>query len=254
MRTPDLEADPANLDMLTATLQNVHKQAAVGSSYAPMPPKLPCYRVAILLRQDLYATEIDDATDYGFQVFAPPRTGLRPEALTAALLATQHHRRVRGRVQAIRQAQRPAETTMLSIWARKHYLHAKNVILASGAYAARLCPSLAGIVKPLAMHAIDLRNAAALPSPLMMHQGHVVVHAHGANWRMVGWSGTEEDILPVMAAVAQQLCPDAPSSPAIPGGRRSPMGCRWWAKRRICRMCTSSMGWGRVVGVGFVSP
>ena len=205
-----------NLDMLTSTLQNVHQHATpVGSLRiaADTAEAALLQESAVLLRQDLYAAEIDDATDLGYQVGLRTAEDLAfdPEALTAALL---DHPNItveyETEVQAIRQAQRPTGTAVLSIWARKHYLHAKNVILASGGFAARLCPSLAGIVKPLAMHAIDLRNAAALPSPLMMQQGHVVVQAHGTTWRMVGWSGTAEDILPVMTTVAQQLCPDAP--------------------------------------------
>lgn len=205
-----------NLDMLTSTLRNVHQQATpVGSLRiaADTAEAALLQESAILLRQDLYAAEMDDATDFGYQVGLRTAEDLAfdPEALTAALL---DHPNItveyETEVQAIRQAQRPAETAPLRIWARKHYLHATNVILASGAHAARLCPSLAGIVKPLPMHAIDLRNAAALPTPLILNQGHVVVHARGANWRMVGWSGTEEDILPVMTGIAQQLCPDAP--------------------------------------------
>ncbi len=205
-----------NLDMLKTTLQSVHQQATpVGSLRiaADTSEATLLQESAILLRQDLYAAEIDDATDFGYQVGLRTAEDLAfdPEALTAALL---DHPNItveyETEVQAIRPAQRPAESAPLSIWARKHYLHATNVILAGGAYAARLCPSLAGIVKPLTMHAIDLRNAAALPTPLILNQGHIVVQAHGANWRMVGWSGTGEDILPVMAAVAQQLCPDAP--------------------------------------------
>lgn len=211
-----------NLDMLTTALQSVHQQATpVGSLRiaADTAEADLLQESAILLRQDLYAAEMDDTvgeanlTDFGYQVGLRTAEDLAfdPEALTAALL---DHPNItieyETEVQEIRQAQRSTETAMLSIWARKHYLHAKNVILASGPFAARLCPGLAGIVKPLAMHAIDLRNAAALPSPLILHQGQVVVHEHDANWRMVGWSGTEEDILPVMTAVAQQLCPDAP--------------------------------------------
>ncbi len=205
-----------NLDMLTATLQNVHQQATpVGSLRisADAAETALLQKSAVLLRQDLYAAEMDDATDYGYQVGLRTAEDLAfdPEALTAALL---DHANItveyETEVQEIRQTQRAAETATLSIWARKHYLHAKNVILASGAYTARLCPSLAGLISPLPMHTIDLRNEAALPTPLMINHGHVVVQTHGTNWRMVGWSNTDEDVLPVMANVAQQLCPDAP--------------------------------------------
>jgi glycine/D-amino acid oxidase-like deaminating enzyme len=152
-------------------------------------------------------------SDYGYQVGLRTAEDLAfdPEALTAALL---DHANItveyETEVQAIRQVHRLTETKMLSIWARKHYLHAKNVILANGAHAARLYPGLADIISPLPMHAIDLRHEAALPTPLIINRGQVVVQAYGADWRMVGWSSANEDVLPMMTEVAQQLCPDAP--------------------------------------------
>ncbi len=210
-----------NLDLLTTTLQKVHQQATpVGSLRftAEAAEAALLQESATLLRQDLYAAEIDDATGYGYLV------GLRtaedlifdPAALTVTLL---NHANItveyETEVQAIHQAHRPAggraaEPAVLSIWARKHYLHARHVILANGAHAPRLHPGLADVISPLAMHAIDLRYAAALPTPLIINRGQVIVQAHGAHWRVVGWSNANEDILPVMAGVVQQLCPDAP--------------------------------------------
>jgi glycine/D-amino acid oxidase-like deaminating enzyme len=211
-----------NLDMLTTTLQEVHQQATpVGSLRitADATEAALLQESATLLRQDLYAAEMDDAvgevnlSDYGYQVGLRTAEDLAfdPEALTAALL---DHANItveyETEVQAIRQVHRLTETKMLSIWARKHYLHAKNVILANGAHAARLYPGLADIISPLPMHAIDLRHEAALPTPLIINRGQVVVQAYGADWRMVGWSSANEDVLPMMTEVAQQLCPDAP--------------------------------------------
>jgi len=206
-----------NLDLLTATLEKVHQQATLVGSLritADAAEAALLQESATLLRQDLYAAEIDDEVAvYGYQVGLRTAEDLAfdPEALTAALL---DHPNItveyETEVQAIRQAQRQAETAALSIWARKHYLHAKNIILANGAHAPRLHPGLAGIISPLPMHAIDVRNATALPTPLLINRGQVVVHAHGTDWRMVGWSSSNEDILPAMAGVAQHLCPDAP--------------------------------------------
>ncbi|MBN2393491.1 MAG: FAD-binding oxidoreductase [Anaerolineae bacterium] len=205
-----------NLDILTSTLQKVHQQAtSVGSLRitADVAEAALLQESATLLRQDLYAAEMDDATAYGYQVGLRTAEDLAfdPEALTAALL---DHANItveyETEVQEIRQAHRTAETAALSIWARKHYLHAKNVILANGAHAARLYPGLACIINPLPMQAIDLRNEAALLTPLIIHHGRIVVQAHGDNWRMVGWSSANADILSLMADVAQQLCPDAP--------------------------------------------
>jgi glycine/D-amino acid oxidase-like deaminating enzyme len=226
-----------NLDMLTTILEKVHQQATPVGSLRITDDATEAALLqesSILLRQDLYAAEMDDdvgfanevgktnLTDYGYQAGLRTAEDLtfEPEALTAALL---DHANItveyETEVQAIRQAQRPADAAMLSIWARKHYLHAKNVILASGAHAARLCPSLAGIISPLSMQAIDLHTEAALPTPLIINRGQVVVEAHAEHWRMIGWSSAGKDAMPIIADVAQQLCPDAPVV-----GRHS-----WWA-------------------------
>jgi len=213
-----------SLDMLSMTLLKVHQQAtSVGSLRitADAAEAALLQESATLLRQDLYAAEIDNEigaakvgltnlTDYGYQIGLRTAEDLAfdPAALTAALLDhTNITVEYETEVQAIRQA---TNSHALSIWARKHYLHAQNIILANGAHASRLHPGLANIISPLAMHAIDLRVEAALPTPLIIERGNIVVQAHGMDWRMVGWSGSNEDVLPDMANVAQQLCPDAP--------------------------------------------
>jgi glycine/D-amino acid oxidase-like deaminating enzyme len=202
-----------SLDLLTTILQEVHQQATpVGSLRITddTAEAAVLQESATLLRQDLYAAELDDATGYGYEVGLRTAEDLAfdPVALTAALL---DHANItveyETEVQEIRQV---SNSATLSIWARKHYLHAQNIILANGAHAPRLSPGLADIVSPLAMHAIDLCAAAALPTPLIIDRGHIVVQAHGTDWRMVGWGDTGEDILPLMANVAQQLCPDVP--------------------------------------------
>lgn len=213
-----------SLDMLATTLQEVHQQATpVGSLRitADAAEAALLQESATLLRQDLYAAEIDNEigankigftnlTDYGYQIGLRTAEDLAfdPAALTAALL---DHANItveyETEVQAIRQA---SNSAALSIWARKHYLHAQNIILANGAHAPRLHPSLAKVISPLAMHAIDLRAEATLLTPLIIERGHVVVQAHGVDWRMVGWGDPGDDVLPVMANVAQQLCPGAP--------------------------------------------
>ncbi|MFN2286463.1 MAG: NAD(P)/FAD-dependent oxidoreductase [Anaerolineae bacterium] len=224
-----------NLDLLNTTLQKVHQQATpVGSLRiaADTAEATLLQESATLLRQDLYAAEMDDEageaslSDYGYQVGLRTAEDLAfdPEALTAALL---DHANItveyETEVQEIRQGHRATETAMLSIWARKHYLHTKNVVLASGAYAARLYPGLANIISPLPMHAIDLRNEATLPTPLIINRGQVVVQPYGTDWRMVGWSSTNEEVLPMMTEIAQQLCPDAPVI-----ARHS-----WWAAQSV---------------------
>lgn len=204
-----------NLELLTAALQKAHQEATPVGSFritADEAEAALLQESALLLRQDLYAAEIDDATAQGYLV------GLRtaddrafdPAALISALL---DHPNItveyETEVQAIKQTGRGAETGVLSVWARKHYLQAQTVILANGAYAARLNANLAGIISPLAMHAIDFHNSTALPTPLIIRRGQVVVQARGADWRMAGWNNADQDALPILTAVARQLCPEA---------------------------------------------
>ena len=218
-----------NIDLLMASLQKVNLQAApVGSLRitADAAEAALLRESAILLRQDLYAAELDDEIgfanliDCGFQVGLRTAEDLAfdPAALTTALL---DHANITVEYEAEVQAIRPAHRASgeragapaappYTIWARKHYLHAHTVILANSALAARLYPGLASIVSPLAMHAIDLHVETELPTPLVTHRGQIVIQALGAEWRMVGFSSTDADILPAMAGIAQQLCPDAP--------------------------------------------
>ncbi|MBN1452642.1 MAG: FAD-binding oxidoreductase [Anaerolineales bacterium] len=241
-----------NLDLLTAVLQKVHQQPIpVGSLRlaADAAEVALLQESATLLRQDLYAAEIDDQigstdeigkakgissanlTDHGYQIGLRTAEDLAfdPAALTTALL---DHANItieyETEVQAIRPANesatRTAETTgkpTYTIWARKHYLHTQNVILANGAHAVRLHPGLVNIISPLAMHTIDLRSETALPTPLVINRGQVIIQAREMSWRMVGWSDTDEDTLPMLAAIAQQLCPNA-----FVLARHS-----WWAAR-----------------------
>lgn len=214
-----------NLDLLTAILHKLHQEAAHVGSFRVTDDDTEARLLqesAILLRQDLYAAEMDDAKGYGYTVGMRTADDLAfdPIVLVTALL---DHPNItieyETEVQSIHShAGRPSEPATLSVWAHKHYIQTKNVVLTNGPHAVRLNRGLADILYSLPMHAIDFRNAGALPTPLIVQQGQVVIQARDHNWRMASWTGAQQDVLAVLTDVTQQLCPDAPVI-----GRHS-----WW--------------------------
>ncbi|HOT90424.1 MAG TPA: FAD-dependent oxidoreductase [Anaerolineae bacterium] len=214
-----------NLDLLTGILHKLHQEATHVGSFRVTDDDTEAgllQESAALLRQDLYAAEIDDAMDYGYIVGLRTADDLAfdPPALIAALL---DHANItveyEAEVQAIRRhADSPSAPPILSVWGHKHYLLTRSVILTNGAHAIRLNRALGSILYPTSMHAVDFRNAGALPTPLVIRQGQVVIQARGNDWRMAGWTGAQQDVLAPLTDIAQQLCPNASVI-----GRRS-----WW--------------------------
>jgi len=214
-----------NLDLLTAILHKLHQEASHVGSFRVTDDEAEAgllQESAILLRQDLYAAEMDDAKDYGYTVGMRTADDLAfdPTALVAALL---DHPNItieyETEVQSIHpHTGRASDSATLSVWAHRHYIQTKNVVLTNGPHATRLNHSLAGILHALPMHAIDFRSAGTLPTPLIVQQGRVVIHARDRDWRMAGWTESEQDVLSMLTGVTQQLCPDAPVI-----GRHS-----WW--------------------------
>ncbi len=206
-----------NLDLLTAVLHKQHQEATHVGSFRMTNDTTEAgllQESAVLLRQDLYAAEMDDAGDYGYTVGMRTADDLAfdPTALVAALL---DHPNITveydTEVQAIHPyTGRATEAAILSVWAHKHYIQTKQVVLANGLHAIRLHRGLADVLHSLPMHAIDFRGGGVLPTPLIVQQGKVVVHARGRDWRMAGWADDQQDALSVLTGVAQQLCPDAP--------------------------------------------
>lgn len=114
-------------------------------------------------------------------------------------------------VQAVKQTANSAyHGAPLTVWAHKHYIWAKNVILTNGAHAVRLDDGLANVVRPLAMHAVDVQTAAALSMPWVLDDGQVVVQQRDEDiCRIVGWSSSGEGVLALVADAAEELCPAA---------------------------------------------
>jgi glycine/D-amino acid oxidase-like deaminating enzyme len=170
----------------------------------------------MLLKQNLYAVDLEEATEPASLrgIRTTDDLSFDPAALIGALL---NHPNItvecETEVQSIRpRAGQPAgDTPLLTVWARKHYIWAKNVILANSAHAIRLNRSLGDVISPLAMHAVDFHTEIALPTPWVLKNGEVIVQALDEHtWRMVGWTGDNEDVLARLAEAADRLCRGAP--------------------------------------------
>ncbi len=214
-----------NLDLLTAILHQLHQEATLVGSFRLADDAVEAglwQESALLLRQDLYAAEVDEAQDYGYTIGmrTADDVAFDPTALVTALLDHPH---ITLEYETEAQSIHPhsghsSEPAILHVWARQHYIQTRNVVLANGPHAIRLQRSLGSILHSLPMHAVDFRNAGALSTPLVVQQGRVVIYAQGRDWRMTGWDNAQQDALSMLTHVAQRLCPDA-----LVMGRHS-----WW--------------------------
>lgn len=211
------ELTQKNLDLLTATTEKLGlKTTQTGSFRVVDGDAEALQQSATLLKQDLYAADLEEIAE------PVNMTGLKtnddlsfdPTALIVTLL---DHPNItieyETEVQAIKQptGQPLGDKALLTVWAHKHYIWTKKVILANGAYAVRLDQNVADVISPLAMHAVDFQTEAALPTPWILDNGEVVVQKlDDDTWRMVGWTDSGEDVLALIADAAAELCPDTP--------------------------------------------
>ena len=204
-----------NLALLTATTSKLDQTTTQTGSFRIADGDAEMLQQsATLLKQDLYAVELEEITEPMNIAGLKTNDDLAfdPAALTRALL---DHPNItveyETEVQAIKTTAPPQDDAPLTVWARKRYIWTKNVILANGAHAVRLDQGLANIVSPLAMHAVDFQTEIALPIPWVLENGKVVVQKLDDNTlRMVGWTKDEEDVLTLITDAAEELCPAAP--------------------------------------------
>jgi glycine/D-amino acid oxidase-like deaminating enzyme len=204
-----------NLDLLAAILEKVNQESTrVGSlRVAKGQAHIECLRQSVfLLKQDLYNADVDESNEDQIGVRTTDDLAFDPEALIDALL---DHPNITIEYQTEVQSIRPhasvqsENTPILAVWARKRSIWAKKVVVTGGAHAVRLNQHLGKIVKPLAMHAIDVRNDAALPVPLVLKNGQGIAQALDGYWRIVGWTEGAQDVLSLLTEVTGDLCPDA---------------------------------------------
>lgn len=206
-----------NLQLLTDTLEAQGLEAQPVGSFRPTDEDDAVEaldRSLSLLKQDLYAVELEDAEDLGYQVGLKTTDDIAfaPLPLIRALLdhpnITVEHE---AEVQAIRPASKPVDAggPVLALWAHKHYVWAKGAVMAGGAHGVRLSRSLGSVISPRRIHTVDFRADRPLPTPLVLQGGHVVIQEQGDLWRAVGWSDADEDVLPLLEQVGAHLVPEA---------------------------------------------
>jgi len=167
-----------------------------------------------LLESDGYDVSLEDASEWGYIAALHTQSDVTfdPLALVQTLL---DHPNITLETEAEVQAIKPAAAVtadgdpLLTIWAHKHYLWARNGVIAGGAFAAQFVPEMRDLLHPLYMYTVDLRKPLSLPLPLVLENGQVVITEQGDNWRMVATAETEANALSLVGKVAQTLCPNA---------------------------------------------
>ncbi|HHE70888.1 MAG TPA: FAD-binding oxidoreductase [Chloroflexi bacterium] len=101
------------------------------------------------------------------------------------------------------------EDGTIAVWAHHHYLWAETLVVASGAYVARLLLPLRDSFRVQAVHTLHLSNPDGLSSPILIDSGRFCYLPDGSGAYLSGWDGHGEMTLERLAKVASQICPDA---------------------------------------------
>lgn len=206
-----------NLALLSQTLQaaglEVHRTGSLRLTDDAQEAQ-QFQQSATLLQALGYAVTLEDATDWGQLVALRTEDDIvyDPAVLIAALL--QHPNitlETEAEVQAIKpQAPAPGAPPRLTIWARKHYLWAKTVVLTGGALAVRLSATLQPLLHPTRIHSLDLVTDAPLPQPLLLAGGQMAATATPEGWRLAAWMPQDHpDALQGLLDKVKPLCPQA---------------------------------------------
>ncbi len=149
---------------------------------------------------------LEDASEEGFLVGIRTQEDLtfNPHALIQALL---DHPRIDIQTQTEVQQLKYRDETLV-VWARKHYDHAKTVILAGGAYGLGLCPNIQTLVYPQVIQVIDLQSRPTTTTPLILNNGRVVAQSRGDIWRIVAWPEKSSQGWQMLTKAANTLCRD----------------------------------------------
>lgn len=168
---------------------------------------------AALLSTLGYSITLEDTTGHAQRaaLHTQDDIGYDPSALIAALLDHPNITlETEAEVQAIKPQPGAAGAPLLTIWARKHYLWAKAVVLTGGAHAVRLTATLRPWLHPTRCYSMELVTDMPLPVPLIMAGGQIVVLAEQNSWRMVAWTPpAQPDALNSLLNQVTPLCPQA---------------------------------------------
>ncbi len=200
-----------NLNLLTATAERLEQPVATVGSLRITDSSAEATLVqqsAMLLAEAGFDATLEDATDLGFLIGVQTAGDLAfdPPALTHALLnhpgvVVQSHTTVQQII--------PREDD-LEIWARKHFIRTKAVVLTAGAHVVHLNPGLSAQLVPLMVHSAAMPAAENLATPLVLHDGQVIAYAQNATWQLNAWTPAPDvEAWTLLSETAQQLAPDA---------------------------------------------
>ncbi|MBN1872913.1 MAG: FAD-binding oxidoreductase [Anaerolineae bacterium] len=205
-----------NLDLLAQTLEHFQQSTKrVGSlRLTGESTHAHLYQDSVdALNRENYAVTLEDASDYGYLIGINTQDDLSfsPQALTEALLDHPNiDLQTQAEVQEIRLLDaQPGTPPQLAIWAHKHYLRARQVVLTGGAHVTRLSRSLGSVIHPQLIQSIDIHTSENLPLPLLLNDGHIVIHPDSEYWRLAGWRPNNEVVWSQLVEIAQQFCPRA---------------------------------------------
>lgn len=200
-----------NLTLLSATCARLGVPVAEVGSFRPTHSAEEAHAlqasVDALAAQD-FAVTLEDATDWGFLVGMQTAGDLAfdPVALTQALL---NYPGLALHTNTAVQQIVPCEED-LEIWAHKHYIRTKAVVLAAGAHVVHLNRRLGASVSPLALQSARLPAPNGYPTPLALRQGQVIVHEQAGEWHMVAWAtGEDAEARQQLAETAAEFAPEA---------------------------------------------
>jgi len=200
-----------NLESLASWAQRLGVDIKRKGSFRPVADGTMAERLqrsAALLTEAGFPVTVEDATDLGMLI------GLRTEgdlsfdakALLHALLdAPQITVQTETEVQKVLAGPEDVE-----IWAQKHFLKARAVVLAAGAYVTHLNRSLADYLTVMPLHAVDCEASDPLDAPLILENGQILVQQVWPAWQL-STCPESRDASPwtLLSKTAAQFCPEA---------------------------------------------
>ncbi len=205
------ELSVQNLELLAATAQSLGLPTrAVGSFrlIGTSAEAVIVQRSVQRLTHQGFNVALEDAMELGYLIGLQTFDDLAfdPAEMTRRLLA---HGRItvhpRTEVQHLE-----SDADGVAVRAKRHFLRAKAVVIASGAYTARLCPRLSAHLAMAPVQTVESRVSQTLPTPVVLDGGRVTLQDRGDFWRLSAWGAhTDTALRETLERYGEQFCPQA---------------------------------------------
>lgn len=200
-----------NLELLAATAQSLGLATSVVGSFRLISKSAEANHVqrsAQQLTQQGFNVALQDAMELGYLIGLQTFDDLVFDAaeMTRRLLAhPQIALRPRVEVQRL-----SPDHDGVTLKAKRLSLRAKAVVVAAGAYSARLCPSLAPHLTMVPVQTVECHTPETLAMPLLLEDGQVLLQNREDLWRLSACSSlTEEEPWSKLERYGRQFCPQA---------------------------------------------